>query len=592
MKTRMKKMIKLLNISCIMLLSILIFGCSVSAKNIITVKSKINEKIYTEKQTYIWNWAKVSSARLFALKNGKYIRVENSSKHFVVECFDSSFKSLWAKKIKKSLPMWGDAGYDGENFFVVTGQKNIKEKKKKTVIRITRYNSKWKKTGEADVKNCFTIVPFDAGKCSIAFYNDTMYIKNERQMYTTGDGENHQSSMTIVVDKKNMKILDHPTELTGYKEKSNYGYVSHSFNQIIRVDDGNMIGVDHGDAYPREMVLNDINDSSSYTFFKIAGKTGDNVTGATLGDFQVSDKNYIICGTSVNQKKAKKNNKILSNGVKNVYISTINKVTHKSRIKFVTNYKKSNSDDYTPYLTKITKNRYMLIWKYKKTLYYRELDGSGKFITKLKSKKNYELSECEPIAVNGKIIWCAAKKNKIKFYTLKYDVKAIKLAKPRLAASQNGADNNKVLWKSVTNADGYYIYRSEDGKNFKKIGEYNKKSETDKLFRYAIKGGKEYYKRYIYSVSAYYIVDSTGKIKEGEYEKSGKIYRDVKEVQIDSVENTERGLKVTWKKSKQATGYVLYKKDMRDEDNKYEKCAVISSKDTDSYVVLNIYQNI
>lgn len=162
-----------------MLLSILIFGCSVSAKNIITVKSKINEKIYTEKQTYIWNWAKVSSARLFALKNGKYIRVENSSKHFVVECFDSSFKSLWAKKIKKSLPMWGDAGYDGENFFVVTSQKNIKEKKKKTVIRITRYNSKWKKTGEADVKNCFTIVPFDAGKCSIAFYNDTMYIKTQ-----------------------------------------------------------------------------------------------------------------------------------------------------------------------------------------------------------------------------------------------------------------------------------------------------------------------------------------------------------------------------------------------------------------------------
>lgn len=477
-----------------------IFECNVSAKDIITTKSKVNEKIYTEKQTYIWNWAKVSSARLFAMKNGTYIRVENSDKHFIVECFDSSFKSLWAKKIKRSLSMWGDAAYDGKDFFIVTGQKNNKENNKKSVVCITRYNSKWEKTGETNVKNCFTVCPFDAGTCSVEFYDDIMYIKTGRTMYETDDGNHHQSSMTIVVDKENMKVLDHPTELYGYAdENKNYGYVSHSFNQMLCIDDGNMIAVDHGDAYPREMVLNDINDDSSYTFFSIAGETGDNTTGATLGDFKISDTNYIICGTSVDQKKAEKNNKLLYTGIKNVYIATMDKKTHKVKFKFVTNFKTENTDDYTPYLTRISKNRYMLIWKYKKMLYYREIDGEGKFITKLKSKKNYELSECEPVAVNGKIIWYSAKRNKIKFYTIPYKVDTVKLTVPELITTQNKSDLNKVLWKGVKEADGYYIYRSIDGKSFQKIGEYSKKLEADEFFSYKIDNCKDYTK-YIYIV--------------------------------------------------------------------------------------------
>ncbi len=578
-----KKMKNILNTILILILSMFIFECNVSAKDIITTKSKVNEKIYTEKQTYIWNWAKVSSARLFAMKNGTYIRVENSDKHFIVECFDSSFKSLWAKKIKRSLSMWGDAAYDGKDFFIVTGQKNNKENNKKSVVCITRYNSKWEKTGETNVKNCFTVCPFDAGTCSVEFYDDIMYIKTGRTMYETDDGNHHQSSMTIVVDKENMKVLDHPTELYGYAdENKNYGYVSHSFNQMLCIDDGNMIAVDHGDAYPREMVLNDINDDSSYTFFSIAGETGDNTTGATLGDFKISDTNYIICGTSVDQKKAEKNNKLLYTGIKNVYIATMDKKTHKVKFKFVTNFKTENTDDYTPYLTRISKNRYMLIWKYKKMLYYREIDGEGKFITKLKSKKNYELSECEPVAVNGKIIWYSAKRNKIKFYTIPYKVDTVKLTVPELITTQNKSDLNKVLWKGVKEADGYYIYRSIDGKSFQKIGEYSKKLEADEFFSYKIDNCKDYTK-YIYSVSAYCIMDSTGKQIEGQYNKTGKICINLKGTKVESIENTEKGLKVTWQKSKQATGYILYKKNMNSKDNIFEKCAMISSGDINNY---------
>lgn len=154
------KMKNILNVILILILSIFIFECNVSAKDITTTKSKINEKIYTDTQTYIGNWAKVSSAKLFAMKNDTYIRVENSDRHFIVECFNSSFKSLWAKKIKRSLSMWGDAAYDGKDFFIVTGQKNNKENNKKSVVCITRYNSKWKKTGVTNVEKGTEIKKF------------------------------------------------------------------------------------------------------------------------------------------------------------------------------------------------------------------------------------------------------------------------------------------------------------------------------------------------------------------------------------------------------------------------------------------------
>lgn len=48
-----KKMKNILNTILILILSMFIFECNVSAKDIITTKSKVNEKIYTEKQTYI-----------------------------------------------------------------------------------------------------------------------------------------------------------------------------------------------------------------------------------------------------------------------------------------------------------------------------------------------------------------------------------------------------------------------------------------------------------------------------------------------------------------------------------------------------------
>ena len=70
-------------------------------------------------------------------------------------------------------------------------------------------------------------------------------------MYRADDGYNHQANVTIQLDMSTMKITDSFTDVLN----NNYGYVSHSFNQFIKIDSDKIVAVDHGDAYPRSIVL-------------------------------------------------------------------------------------------------------------------------------------------------------------------------------------------------------------------------------------------------------------------------------------------------------------------------------------------------
>ena len=56
----------------------------------------------------------------------------------------------------------------------------------------------------------------------------------------------HQANVTFSVDTSSMNIVD---KFTGVWNTSN-GYVSHSFNQFIQVDNGTLLGVDHGEGGP------------------------------------------------------------------------------------------------------------------------------------------------------------------------------------------------------------------------------------------------------------------------------------------------------------------------------------------------------
>ena len=79
-----------------------------------------------------------------------------------------------------------------------------------------------------------------------------LYITTSHQMFKSKDGLNHQSNLLIGIRESDMAITDSRYEVL----YAATGYVSHSFNQFILVDDsGRLVTMDHGDAYPRSAVL-------------------------------------------------------------------------------------------------------------------------------------------------------------------------------------------------------------------------------------------------------------------------------------------------------------------------------------------------
>ena len=111
-------------------------------------------------------------------------------------------------------------------------------------------------------------------------------------MYKSSDGLNHESNMTFSVKESDMSLID---IYSGVMNIS-YGYVSHSFNEFVVVSNGYVYRANHGDAYPRGMVITRIPTGgtvsgkvSGYaTFGGFNGSTGDNYTGASLGGLGVS----------------------------------------------------------------------------------------------------------------------------------------------------------------------------------------------------------------------------------------------------------------------------------------------------------------
>src|SRR5699024_7007306 len=104
---------------------------------------------------------------------------------------------------------------------------------------------------------------------------------------------------------------------------SDWGYISHSFNQFIKIDDnGHIIAVDHGDAasinhntrgvvltkYPTNVGNGSFHSGQCDVTIaqQFAGNSGENYTGASIGGLEISDSNYLIAGNSVIQDESYK----------------------------------------------------------------------------------------------------------------------------------------------------------------------------------------------------------------------------------------------------------------------------------------------
>ena len=399
---------------------------------------------YTNNQ----RWAETVKSHLFVNPSGNLTRVEYYNGKVIVEDYDSKFQIQSNRSIPMELPIWGGF-FAGETYnFFIFGQNNPNQDDQREVIRVVKYSKDWQRLGACSIKGANTYEPFASGSLRCAEYGGHLYVHTCHTMYNNSrDKSHHQASMTFHVDESTMQWGG--TFQVGF---SNWGYVyvSHSFNQFILIDsEGHMVTLDHGDGYPRGIALfrnhakagqdklfEMISDSpfdenygkygTSRLMQKISGPVGYNDTGVAVGGFVETSSGYLVAYNYTG-------NYTSSSVPRELYMAYVPKENIEGAY---INHWGFKSGDFTdkkdvnisnPQLVSTGLDGGYMLWQLmepfsnwhnsgfesnpsvdKKVYYarYQPTGGIGKFRETIKvSECDAELSDCQPIVWNGKVVW-------------------------------------------------------------------------------------------------------------------------------------------------------------------------------------------
>ena len=385
-------------------------------------------------------WTNPMKSYLAAQDDGSLMRVQYGSKigGLLVEYYDKDYNLTDTKIVDEELPVFGGFYATKDNYYVITGQINKDEDNDLEVYRITKYDKKWNKIKSTGLKNCNTTYPFDAGSCRMDVSGKYMIIRTCHKMYKSNDGYNHQANVTIQVDIDQMEITDSYTSVAD----DNYGYVSHSFNQFVKTEDGHIIALDHGDAYPRAFII--LKYQTDFTKGKFSpgyytqctkipvlqfeGSTGNNTTGASAGGFEISDDHYLVAANTVIQDST-----FSSHKTRNVFVAAVDKNTSKVTTHYLTNYDEGEETTSTPQMVKISGTRFMVLWTKGDQVYTAIVDNNGQKVGEIQHFTG-SLSDCQPVISNGKVVWYTWKNGDINFY----DVNTTDLTDHNVTEIHNG----------------------------------------------------------------------------------------------------------------------------------------------------------
>lgn len=357
------------------------------------------------RQTYGTPWATTVNAYLYENDDGTLTRVEYISGKVVVETYDRSFKIQSSKTLSMELSIWGGF-YAGEDYnFLIFGQKNTAHSDSTEVIRVVKYSKDWKRLGQASLKGANTAIPFDGGSLRCDELDGMLFVRTCHEMY---DG--HQSNLTFAVDQDEMTVTDSFYQVANIRN----GYVSHSFNQFVLVDSsGRLVAVDHGDSYPRAMVLvrYDNPDSTIRTASgnvnvqTLYGAVGNNYTNAALGGLEETSSGYVTAFHYADENAD--------------YREIILAYTSKSDLASKTTKVYASQNTYTPILVSTGMNGGYIMWNCNDTgdtLYYAPYSADGS-VGNVQTVKGAMLSSCHPILYNGDIVWYSTHNSAPTFYT-------------------------------------------------------------------------------------------------------------------------------------------------------------------------------
>ena len=371
-----------------------------------------------------------------------YVRAENVDGVLIIERYSPDFRLLSSRGIEHDLTDYWGGFFIGEEYnFIITGQENWEEDDAVPVVTMTKYSKQWEKLGQGSLYGANTVEPFRAGSLRCAEAGGMLYIHTSHKMYTASDGRNHQANLTFTLRESDMAVTD-----AQYVVGFGNGYVSHSFDQYILADaEGDLVKLDLGDAYPRDLLLQKYaakagnetftGRTTSVSLLDIPGADGDNTTGVSAGGLGETEMaivavwNYNGIGPSTTGNISSDHNP-----VRNVYFSWTDKINFSkdgTRIIQLTDYPlKGDQSAGIPVLVPTGLDGGYILWE------VVQVDWSNDRVD-LESPQNiawvkYDkdgnvgeihtapgaLSDCQPICVDGKVVWYAAGKSVPTFYTL------------------------------------------------------------------------------------------------------------------------------------------------------------------------------
>lgn len=385
------------------------------------------------------------TSHLFQNDDGTLTRVEAvRDKGVYVERYTADYAFITREQfIKNELPLYGGFHATKDNYFLVFGQKNPKNDDNTEVIRFVKYDKDWNRLGDARLYGINTAEPFIFSSVRMVEQEGVLYVRTGHNMYN-----GHQANMAFSINIADMKFINCFYTLGGPS------IASHSLNQYVTLDEPYLITADHGDAYPRGILLaKHVKAGEKNTYFtsqksaqtitalQLGGAPPSNITGASVGGLEASDTSYLVVGNSVDQTTQPYNPK----GILNIYVSSTPKdnfTNEAVKERWITDYKYLEYTDangnpqktpeasvYTPQLVKLNGNEMMLLWTQVTTVIENNapkrttdvkcvlLNGDGEPVSGIYSFEG-GLSDCKPILIDGKLVWYYTNKSAPKFCTL------------------------------------------------------------------------------------------------------------------------------------------------------------------------------
>lgn len=367
------------------------------------------------------NWAVPDDVGYYADESGNLAIVSHdpSAGTLAIDKYDRMTLRHVGAKTSVSLTGWPDWGgfYAGPDgcFYVLVGRDNHAENDTLDVVAVRRYDSDWHLIGAAYVQGGASqghkgiYSPFDAGAPQMVLVGNRLVVHMSRLLYAEPDGRHHQVNFTFEVDVDVMTTT--PFGLLG-----GYSYCSHSFRQLVAMNSGSLVTIDHGDAYPRAIRMGVMahypaqRQVRTYDLFAFNGAIGDNFTGATVTGLVSGPSGVVVIGNSIQHPNAPNGTLGSADERRNVYAIWADPATGTHVLRWLTDFPPLGADNaLEPRAVQVGPDKYAILFSVLNgagyRMEYRLIDSAGTVLGSASFPGAFFCAASNPILLGDKLHW-------------------------------------------------------------------------------------------------------------------------------------------------------------------------------------------